>query len=134
MGKIRSGRRRKMPAPLSSDPFADERGLDKRKLRQLCRQVERALSCALGDEGAGDVLLELVVHDVLPWPNASRLLVAVAPSAPDAAIDRDRILEHLDAQRGALREVVADAIHRKRTPELCFEVFAPPSADQSGVD
>lgn len=124
MTSTKRGRRRKMPAPLSPDPFADERGYDKRKLRQLCRQVERALSCALADECADDVLLDLVVQDVLPWPNASRLLVAVAPTRDDAELDRDRILEHLDAQRSALRAVVASTIHRKRTPQLCFEVFA----------
>lgn len=124
MPSKRRGRRRRMPTPFAVDPLADDRGLDKRKLRQLCRQVERAVRCALADDCADDVLLDVVVHSVLPWPNASRLLVAVAPSAPEADIDRDRILTHLAAQRSALRAVVASAIHRKRTPELCFEVFA----------
>lgn len=117
-----------MPAPLTRDPFEDDRGLAKRKLRQLCRQVERALSTALADDCHDALLLDLMVHTVLPWPNASRLLVAVAPSNPEADIDRDRILDHLDAARATLREVVASAIHRKRTPQLCFEVFNPASS------
>ncbi|MCB9648571.1 MAG: ribosome-binding factor A [Deltaproteobacteria bacterium] len=119
------GRRRKMPAPFSEDPFADERGFDKRKLRQLCRQVERALHTALLDDCHDPVLMDLMVQDVLPWPNASRLLVALVPTQADAAVDRELLLAHLEAARGVLREVVAGAIHRKRTPELSFEVFSP---------
>lgn len=114
------GRRRKMPAPDAADPFEDDRGLAKRKLRQLCRQVERALSTALGDQPE---LLDLLVDQVLPWPNASRLLVAVRPAEPGAELDRLEVLERLDRSRGELRSVVASAICRKRTPELCFEVF-----------
>lgn len=119
-----------MPAPLTRDPFADDRGLAKRKLRQLCKQVERALITALADDCHDTLLLDLMVHTVLPWPNASRLLVAVAPCHPEAEIDRDRILEHLRAARGTLTDVVASAIHRKRTPQLCFEVFNPQAAQE----
>lgn len=114
-----------MPVPLASDPLADDRGLSKRKLRQLCRQVERALSTALAADCHDSVLLDLLVHTVLPWPNASRLLVAVSPSNPEGKIDRELVLLHLEAAKPTLREVVATAIHRKRTPSLCFEIFSP---------
>ncbi len=117
-----SRRRRQMPSPFAVDPLADERGFDKRKLRQLCRQVERALTCAFADS-----LSHLALTAVLPWPNSSRLLVAVQPTEPDAAIDREAILEELMAAKGMLRTVVAGAIHRKRTPELCFEILLDPS-------
>ncbi len=117
-----SRRRRQMPSPFASDPLADERGFDKRKLRQLCRQVERALTCALDDVG----LSHLALTAVLPWPNSSRLLVAVQPTE-DGVIDRDAILDELRAAKGELRMVVAEAIHRKRTPELCFEILLDPS-------
>ena len=120
-----SKRRRRMPVPLSDDPLADDRGLAKRKLRQLCRQVERAVTTALADDVADEVLLDLTVATVLPWPNASRLLVVVEPTTTDADIDRDAIIAHLQAAKSDLRAVVASAIHRKRTPELCFEVFRP---------
>lgn len=119
-----SGRRRKLAAPLTDDPFADDRGLAKRKLRQLCRQVERALSLALGSDCHDPVLLDLAVDQVLPWPNASRLLVTVRPTSPELSVDRTEVLAHLEAQKSVLRGVVAETIHRKRTPELCFEVFA----------
>lgn len=126
-------RRRRLPTPFADDPLADDRGLAKRKLRQLCRQVERAVSTALGDDVADDLLLDLAVTTVLPWPNASRLLVVVEPTSPDEPIDRDAVLDHLRAVKGELREVVAGAIHRKRTPELCFEVFRPDAMTDGGI-
>ncbi len=130
LNQRRTGRRRKMPVPLASDPLADDRGLSKRKLRQLCRQVERAVSTALADDCHDSVLLELLVHTVLPWPNASRLLVAVSPSDPDGKIDRDLVLLRLEAAKPTLRAVVATAIHRKRTPNLCFEIFSPEATEE----
>ena len=114
-----------MPTLFADDPLADDRGLSKRKLRQLCRQVERAVSTALADDVADEVLLDLTVTTVLPWPNASRLLVVVEPTSPALEIDRDEVLEHLTEVTPGLRAVVAGAIHRKRTPQLCFEVFRP---------
>lgn len=122
------GRRRKMPAPNAADPFEDDRGLSKTKLRQLCRQVERALCTAFGDHEA---LLDLGVDQVLPWPNASRLLVAVRLCEPAAVPDRSEVLQRLASHRAELRSVVAGAIHRKRVPELCFELFALRSDDRS---
>lgn len=118
-------RRRKMPAPLSDDPFHDDRGFDKRKLRQLCKQVEHAIGLALGDH-SDLVLLDLRVEEVLPWPNSSRLLIVMVPTVAGATLDRSQVLARLDAAKGVLRSAVADAIHRKRTPELCFELFLAP--------
>ena len=126
-------RRRRMPAPLAEDPLADDRGLAKRKLRQLCRQVERAVSTALGDDVADEVLLDLIVTTVLPWPNASRLLVVVEPTSTQADIDRSLVLQHLADAKAELRAVIAGAINRKRTPEICFEVFMSDAVeDDSG--
>jgi ribosome-binding factor A len=118
-------RRRKMPAPLSDDPFADDRGLAKRKLRQLCAQAERAVGVALWNDCGDPVLLDMFVQSVLPWPNATRLLVVVEPSNVELEIDRADILARLEAVKGTLRSAVAEAIHRKRAPELCFEIFRP---------
>ncbi len=120
-----SKRRRLMPTLFADDPLADDRGLAKRKLRQLCRQVERAVSTALADDVADDVLRDILVTTVLPWPNASRLLVVVMPTVPGTEIDRASILESLQDAKAELRQVVAGAIHRKRTPELCFEIVQP---------
>lgn len=120
MIRDRRKRRRKMPDPLAGDPFSDDRGYDKKKLRQLCRQVERALSTAFDDD---DRLLDLQVQGVLPWPNASRLLVAVYPSEPGAEVDREAILARLEEAQAELRELAAGAVHRKRAPGLCFEII-----------
>lgn len=117
------GRRRKLPTPGAQDPFADERGLAKRKLRQLCRQVERALVTAIADDRR-ETVRGLLVDTVLPWPNAARLLVAVRPSDPSADVDREAILGALGDAKADLREVVAGAVHRKRVPDLCFEIFS----------
>lgn len=121
---IRNERRRKMPVLLSSDPFADDRGFDKRKLRQLCAQVERAVATALWNDCGDPVLSDMFVQVVLPWPNASRLLIVLEPVA-DTEIDRTDILDRVEAVKGIIRAVVADRVHRKRAPELCFEVMRP---------
>ncbi len=93
-----------------------------RKTRQLCREVERTLSCALGD--CRDALLrELVVVGVEPAPDASRLAVRVL--LPPADVDGRLVREHLERMRGHLREEVARAVSRKRAPELTFELAAP---------
>jgi hypothetical protein len=114
-----------MPDPLAPDPFEDDRGLEKKKLRQLCRQVERALRCAFADDAR---LLDLRVAAVLPWPNASRLLVAVHPERAEDAIDRPEILARLDVARPELQRIAAGAVHRKRAPSLTFEVIPDAAA------
>jgi hypothetical protein len=114
-----------MPVLLSSDPFEDDRGLNKRKLRQLCAQVERAVSTALWNDCGDPVLLDMFVQSVLPWPNATRLLVVLEPSSQEMELDRGDILERVEAVKSTLRAVVADRVHRKRAPELCFEVLRP---------
>lgn len=128
-----SERRRKMPVLLSDDPFADDRGLAKRKLRQLCAQAERAVGVALWNDCGDPVLLDMFVQSVLPWPNATRLLVVLEPAGAETELDRDDVLGRLEAVKGVLRSAVAEAIHRKRAPELCFEVFRPenPSIEDS---
>lgn len=104
------------------DPYADPEGRSKRKLRQLCRQVERALSTALSEQDPDQ--LDVALAEVLPWPNASRLLVVVEPVGQGGP-PRHELLERLEERRGELRDVVSSAIHRKRAPELCFEVRPP---------
>lgn len=119
-----------MPAPGAADPFDDDRGYQKRKLKQLCRQVERVMMTALADR-ADERLQALQVQEVLPWPNASRLLVIVTPSSGDRAIlekeggvlDREKILMALEAERPDLRQLVAERVNRKRAPDLSFELM-----------
>lgn len=113
-----------------SGSFFDVSGRAKRashKTAQLCRQVFRAVSLALGECG-DDVLRELTVVDVEPAPDAARLLVRVGLPAGDHATAAHEVLARLAAATGFLRRKVAAAITRKRAPELTFTFAAPPGA------
>jgi ribosome-binding factor A len=89
------------------------------KTMQLCRQAHRALSLALAGECNDDVLRELMVDSVAPAPDPTRLLVRVLiPGALNVALAE--ILVRLDRATPILRRAVAQAIVRKRAPELSF--------------
>jgi len=128
-GSRRRGRRARADGfdSSSSSGFFESHGIKRRdhKTAQLCRQVFRAVSLALG-ECADDVLRELVVHDVEPAPDASRLLVRVGFSAAVAAdvTGVADVLGRLGQASGFLRREVATAITRKRAPELLFTFAA----------
>ena len=129
-GSRRRGRRARGDgfASESSSGFFESHGGKRRdhKTAQLCRQVFRAVSLALA-ECADDVLRELVVHDVEPAPDASRLLVRVGFSASVVAADVTGVadvLGRLGQASGFLRREVATAITRKRAPELMFTFAA----------
>ena len=93
------------------------------KVRQLCAQVHRSLSVVL--PGCRDEAVQgLSVEDVGPFPNGARLLVRVR-HWDDDRYSRLELLQRLGHLKGLLRAEVAAAIHRKRTPELLFEVLAP---------
>ena len=105
------------------------------KDQQLCRQVAQTLSLALA--GCGDALLrDLYVADVVPAPDAGRLLVSVYPMTAltssgtgqpcdvMSAEQMSQILGRLEAAAPMLRREVASAITRKRAPELLFRVVA----------
>ncbi len=70
------------------------------------------------------VLRNLHVVDVTPFPDASRLMVAVA--SVDGKTERehgpDIILEHLQHASGHLRCEVAAAVTRKRAPLLVYRL------------
>jgi ribosome-binding factor A len=101
---------------LSSDRQAQ------RKVRQFCRQVQRALNLALADRNAGDGINDLFIEEVSPAPDCGRLLVHVL--IPDGRPVADAIAAlHRDAPR--LRAEVAAAVTRKRAPELSFAPAFP---------
>jgi len=96
-----------------------------RKERQLCRQVQEAVSEALAGV-EDDVLLDVWVCSVEPAPDAGRLAIVVqAPSR----VSPDEVLARLDKIAGFLRAEVASAITRKRVPTLTFRVLV---ADAEG--
>jgi len=94
-----------------------------RKVQQVCREVERTLSVALGASD-DDLLASLSVLAVDPAPDASRLMVTVFTSTP--GVEAAALLERLERLRPALRAEVAASLQRKRTPELAFRVAPPP--------
>ena len=99
-----------------------------RKAKQLCRQVETALSYVLAGDGTDEVLQSLHVVSVAPAPNSSRLLVTVAvdgSGAARAALDRHTILDLLQRHAGRLRCEIAAAITRRRAPTLIFNAAVP---------
>ena len=109
----------------------------------LCKQVRRAVSMALAGECADEVLQGLVVDEVMPAPNASRLLVRVFLRSREGGAGVVEVLERLARVQGALRARVGECIVRKRTPELVFnvipigprgEVAHPEPGDERGED
>ncbi len=92
-----------------------------RKALQLCGQVRDALGVifpGLADE----VLQGLTVVSVEPAPHAGRLRVTVAVPSPADATDRTAAVERLVRAAGRLRREVAASVHRRKAPELTFEV------------
>ncbi len=111
----RDGRTRASGGP-AFGPGAPAQPVD-RKAAQLCRQVAVTLDEVLADCG-DDVLRDLHVVDVAPFPDASRLMVtvsAVDAGAPGTPVP-EAVLEHLQHAGGHLRREVAAAVTRKRAP------------------
>jgi ribosome-binding factor A len=108
------------PSMFFEDARNDARG--ERKVQQLCREVERTLSCALG-ACSDDQLRNLVVVSVDPAPDGSRLLVSLASAVGTLDVDVGVLLKRVQDVRGFLRSEVAAAIQRKRTPELAFQII-----------
>jgi ribosome-binding factor A len=89
-----------------------------RKALQLCGQVAKTLSLVLWECG-DDVLRELAVEAVQAAPTSVRLLVTL--SAPDGT-DEATVLRHVEKAAAWMRQEVAAAINRRKTPELTFRV------------
>ena len=101
-------------------------GADIRKTLQLCKQVERTLSLVLTGECSDDVLRDLLVTSVEPIDGTSQLLVTVQPfdveTTPGVAV----IVDHLHRAKHRLRAAIAQSVHRRKVPDLCFQVGAVP--------
>ena len=101
-------------------------GRPERKVCQLCRQVAVTLDEVLADCGDG-VLRGLRVATVVPCPNASRLLVTVAPI--DGRLRPESgpkiVMQHLERASGHLRYEISSAVTRKRAPLLLYRIAEP---------
>jgi ribosome-binding factor A len=104
------------------------------KTAALCKQVRRALSMALAGDCADELLQSLVVDEVLPAPNASRLLVRIILRASGGAVSIPHVLQRLEQVRGLLRARIGEAIVRKRTPELAFDIILFDPAPGAGEE
>ena len=91
----------------------------------MCKQVERAVAHTLAAVCQSDALLGASVGSVEPAPDASRLMVIIVlggnRDADDARAARTTLIESTPA----FRREVAQSIHRKRVPELVFDVQLP---------
>src|SRR4051812_15528192 len=81
-----------------------------RKALQLCGQVAETLSLVLSGECDDDLLRDLLVESVVPYPTAVRLLVTLIPAVSAAGVSSAEMLEHLERARGKLRTEVARSI------------------------
>ncbi len=130
MGSFDSSRQRRSLPHECGGPvrpiFGDDGGWGRKpdyKTAALCKQVRRALSLALAGECGDPVLQELMVEEVLPAPGAGRLLVRVMVRAREGGPGMVDVLQRLEKVEGLLRARVGEAIARKRTPELAFDVI-----------
>lgn len=87
----------------------------------MCGQVRDALIAILPGL-ADEALRELTVVSVEPAPHTGRLMVTVAVPRPADATDRTPVADRLTAAAGHLRTEVAAAVHRRRAPELAFQL------------
>ena len=93
-----------------------------RKARQVCRQVERTLGLLLAGVCGDAILRDLLVESVVPAPDSTRLLVTLRFSGAETATVGD-VLARLHEAHGFLRSEVAAALHRRKAPELTFQVL-----------
>ena len=136
-------RRRKRELPSSADVRLDgalpEAALaavssaDPKSL-QLCEQARRALEFAFACECRDAVLSDLAVIGVMPDPSVRRLRVWLRGPVDMDEETHHRVVQRLAAARGFLRAQVAAAIHRRRTPELAFELLSGVEGKESGDD
>jgi ribosome-binding factor A len=123
----------KRPEPLCEEIQSDDgqdprrffdrrvRGKPNRKALQLCSQASHAISHALASDRS-EVLRDLVVVAVVPAPVSSRLLVRLSLfGAGDQQALEDAAAALAEA-KPRLRRQVAEAVTRRRAPDLAFEL------------
>ena len=108
---------------LDEDPYRrkarDRRRLADHKTLRLCRQVLEALQIGLAGECGDAVLQEVFVASVDPGTDPSKLEVSVEVPPDVSPADAMARLEHA---KGLLRTLAAQAISRKKVPDLSFRL------------
>jgi ribosome-binding factor A len=101
--------------------YPGRKGAPGRKSLQLCEQIAHTLGGALA-ESDDEVLRDLLVTEVAPSPDASHLLVTLAPAPSAQGINPAEVIERLHHHATQLRAEVAAAIHRRRVPQLTYRL------------
>lgn len=104
-----------------------KRQKDRRKSKQLCRQVQKTLDLVLSGETRDELLGDLCIVSVTSSSDSSALVVTVVADVPPDRFDRAQVEARLAMMSGRLRSEIARAITRKRTPLLVFHVLDPQS-------
>jgi ribosome-binding factor A len=105
------------------DPYRrrarDHRRWADHKTLRLCRQVLEALQIGLVGECGDAVLQQVFVASVDPGADPSKLEVSVEVPPDVSPADALSRLEHA---KGLLRTLAAQAISRKKVPDLIFRL------------
>jgi len=88
---------------------------------KLCRQAEKALAFEWDKLTDSHITEGMAIERVTPEDNGSKLVLHVAYDARQYESDQI-VLAVLKERRGYLRSIIAGMIHRKRVPEIAFEV------------
>lgn len=121
--------------PLFDDGTDDRRGsrrgsrTNPRKTLQLCSQVRRALDLALASGDMDELLLDVRVRSVEPTADESRLQVIFEAGGDAAAAGRGAVHACLELARPRFLREVAEAISRRKIPDLAFEVVREGAID-----
>ena len=92
------------------------------KALQLAQQIKVTLHYVLAANQ--QLPLDLCIASVTPAPDSRRMRVLVAINTSDEnPVDLNAIENALREQTGSLRNEIAQSIHRKKTPNLIFEVI-----------
>jgi len=105
-----------------------------RKTLQLCRQVERALHLAFADAYQDEILQQVAVTSVAPAPDSRHLAVLVEPVDPKSTLTAEEVLPTLFAASPYLRNEIANAINRRKTPELSYQFRSPLEATRDSSE
>jgi len=100
-----------------------------RKTQQLCSQVGRAIDVALTGDDLDERLLDVRVQRVEPTADEGRLLVIFELDRSAATLAKPEALALLEAARPAILREVAASIHRRKVPDLAFELVLAPEVD-----
>ncbi len=95
-----------------------------RKMRQLCKQIGDGIHYALAYLCDDQVLNTLALLSVEPTPGASHVRVFLGYDPAATACTEAEIEARLEQHKPWLRAEAAQAIHRRRVPEIALILMA----------